>query len=332
MEYYNFIETYINMEVYKYLFILIILLILFFVTNTEILKDNKLIHKWQAPNKNLLKTVCSTNNIIEYIPINIDEYVLPKVIYCFWDKESSLINAFINTWRRNIPKDWKIEFITNDNLMSYIDNDFYDKFKELKQVESFRFADFLRFYLLIKNGGVWIDASIIIINGQFLNDYWNEMQQKKAELLMYELEKYSVKGAPYLENWFLMAPRNSKFCKDIYNEFLYSYNFGFHRYKRKILEPNVFIGYTLNGNGIYLMQHAIIIYLLKKNQNKYFYIVKDANESMYKICNTYKWDRHKIMDHITHNDISDLYAIKINGYQRQAIKDVDAMIKKLDSI
>jgi hypothetical protein len=310
------------METSHYLCILLILLLVFFAINIMIEKNKKKKYK---------------NENSGYLSISNDErmnqeYILPKVIYCFWDNDSKLINAFVNTWRRNVPKDWKIEFINNDNLMNYVDENFYVVFQDLKKKEAFRFADFLRFYLLIKNGGVWMDASMIVVNGRFLDDYYNEMHKKKAEILFYELNKYSVKGAPYLENWFLMAPKNSKFALDIYNEFLYAYHFGFYRYKRKILEPSVFLQTTLNGNGIYLMQHAIIIYLLHKNKNSYYYLVKDTNESMYKICDMYNWDRHKLIDHIIYNDISDLYAIKINGYQRQAIKDVDIMIQKLDSV
>jgi hypothetical protein len=205
-------------------------------------------------------------------------------------------------------------------------------FQNLKKKEPFRFADFLRFYLLIKNGGVWMDASTILINGFFLDNYWKEMNEKKAELLFYELDKYSEKGAPFLENWFLMCPKNSRFAINIYNEFLYAYNIGFYRYKRKILEPILFLQTTLNGSSIYLIQHAIIIYLLKKNSYSYFYLVKDANESMYKIANIEDWNPKKIIKHILEKDLSNMYAIKINGYQRKSIENIEEMIKKLNSI
>jgi hypothetical protein len=184
--------------------------------------------------------------------------------------------------------------------------------------------------LLIKNGGVWMDASMIVLDGSFLDEYWKEMNQKKADLLVYELSKYHVRQAPYLENWFLMAPKNSRFAIDIYNEFLYAYDYGWYRYKRKILEPSIFIESTLHGAGIYLMQHAIIMYLLR--YRRYNYIIKDANESMYKICNLYNWNRDKLIDHILHKDLTGMYAIKINGYQRKGIKNADEMIEKLNNI
>lgn len=349
--------------IYKYLFIVFFLCIVFYGFNIIILfsknnfqKNEKI--KWNANlnlyyiemqnNEDTKKYKISTERIgvysnifkrnrISYKPIQYtcnlnNEYILPKVIYTFWDNESELINSYVNTWHRNIPKDWKIEFINNQNLINYVDTEFYTMFQNLKKKKAFRFADFLRFYLLIKNGGVWIDASTIIVNGQFLDDYWNEMQQKKAELLLYELSTYSVKDAPYLENWFLISPKNSTFCIDIYNEFQYSYWLGFSKYKIKILKPAIYIKNTLPYKQVYFMQHAIIVYLLNNNNNKYNYIVKDALESMIKLYSIYNWDVDKMNDHILSKDISDLYAIKINSQQRNGIKDIDQMIQKLDSI
>lgn len=345
--------------IYKYFFILFFMCILFYGLNIFILfftnrlkKSNKI--KWNShlnlhyvemqknidPKKSISWTSFYSNilkkNRIQYTPIQYicnlnNEYILPKVIYTFWDKESKLINSYVNTWNRNIPKDWTIEFVNNQNLTNYVDDEFYHMFQNLKKKEAFRFADFLRFYLLIKNGGVWMDASTIVVNGQFLDDYYNEMHRKKADLLLYELDTYSVKDAPYLENWFLMAPKNSIFCIDIYNEFQYSYIMGFSKYKIKILKPIIYIKNTLPYKQVYFMQHAIIVYLLSKKTN-YNYIVKNALESMIKLYSKYNWDVDKMNNHILSEDLSDMYAIKINSQQRKGIKDVEQMIQKLDSI
>jgi len=87
-------------------------------------------------------------------------------------------------------------------------------------IESFRFSDFLRLELLQKNGGVWIDISTIIIKGNFLDNYYNEMIDKRYDILVYEFPSRTInKNHPYLENWFIMAPKNSRFINDLYTEF-----------------------------------------------------------------------------------------------------------------
>jgi len=257
-------------------------------------------------------------------------YILPKIIYGYWDnlEENKLINAHIDTWRRNIPSEWKIEIISKKNILNYVDNDFYNKYKNLP---AFRFSDFLRVYLLSKNGGVWMDAATIIINGKFLNDYYNEMHKNKYDLLVYELSDHSTYNQPYLENWFIMCPKNSRIITDLYNQFSNAFDMGFINYKNNILKPNIDLSKTIKyGNNTYHMQHAIIHYLLKNN--KYNLNIKDANESMFKAQKINDWNGEKLINYIlNNNDWSEYYAIKLVGFNRKAINDENLFIKKLNS-
>jgi hypothetical protein len=259
-----------------------------------------------------------------------NNYILPKVIYGYWDnlEGNLLINAHIDTWRRNISSEWKIELISKQNILNYVDIDFYNKYKNLP---AFRFSDFLRVYLLSKNGGVWMDASTIIINGQFLNDYYNEMYKNNYDLLVYELKGHSIPNQPYLENWFIMCPKNSKIITDLYNQFSNAFDMGFINYKNKMLKPNIDLSNTIkNGNGTYHMQHAIIHYLLKIN--KYNINIKDSYESMFKAQKINNWNNDKLINYIlNNNDWSGYYAIKLVGFNRKAINDNDTFIKKLNS-
>jgi hypothetical protein len=295
--------------------ILIICIIIFYFLN-KFLERNKL-------NKFInLENFQSWNNN------NNEEYILPKDIYAYWDNPDEHINAYINTWRRNLSSEWNVHFITKKNIMEYVDNDFYNKFKNLP---SFRFADFLRLYLLIKNGGVWFDTTSIIINGNFLDYYWNEMHENKYDVTLYELSDHSYENHPYLENWFFMAPKNSKFMIDLYNEFTRSFEMDFLVYKKKVLMPSINLKNTLkNGSKTYLMQHAIIHYLLK--YNKYNMNIKDANESMFKIQHINDWNSDKLIDYIIQNDLKDCYAIKLVKFNRRAIKDIDKFIERLNNI
>lgn len=260
-----------------------------------------------------------------------NNYVLPKVIYGYWDNldGNDLIKAHINTWHRNISSDWKINIISKKNILDYVDIDFYNKYKDLP---SFRFSDFLRLYILNKYGGVWIDASTIIINDSFLNQYHTEMIENKYDVLLYEFKSHSILNQPYFENWFIMAPQNSIFIIDLYNQFSKAYDMDFVYYKNNILKPEIDLTKTLkDGDNVYLMQHAIIHYLLK--YNTYKINSKDASESMFKAQNINKWDCNKLINYILmNNDWTDYYAIKLVSGNRKGIKNNNSFIQKLNSL
>jgi len=272
-----------------------------------------------------------------YENIDNDTYILPKIIYGYWDNldNNPLIKTHIDTWKRNIPKDWKIVILNKENVRSYVDDNFMKKYGNLDPI---RFSDFLRIYLLFKNGGTWMDASTIIINGNFLDQYYKEMINNKFDICLYELKTKTVDyRTPYLENWFIMAPKNSKLLKDLYAEFDKSFTLGFEEYKKNVLLPSgVVLTNTLGYDkyNTYLMQHAIINYLMYIG-NKYSINTKDASKSMFKIHIDKKWDRKSIIDFIlTNNDWSNYYAIKLTKGERKHIHDgiKDIYIKKLNNL
>jgi len=274
----------------------------------------------------------------EYFSTIYSSYILPKIIYCYWDnlEGNILIKSHIDTWIRNIPKDWNVIIINKKNVSEYVDNDFLEKYINLP---SFRFADFLRLYLLKNNGGVWMDAASIIINGKFLNDYYDEMIINKYDVTLYELKDHSKKY-PYLENWFLMAPKNSKFITDLYNEFSKSFEMGFLNYKRNVLcNSGIEIEKTLRSrkcNYTYLMQHAIIHYLLDNSDSKKYNInIKDSYESMFKVQKINNWNANDTINFIIDNkDWSQFYAIKLIKKNRRGItkENIDAYLKRLKTI
>ena len=285
------------------------------------------------------------NNLKKYIEMkeyfndvnttNNSEYILPKVIYAFWDNLESdeLIQAHMNNWHKKFSKEWKIVAISSKTIHQYVSDDFIKKYGQ-GQIDTTRFSDFLRIELLTKNGGVWMDASIIIINGQFLDDYYNEMIENKYDGLFYEYkEKTILETQPHIDNWFMMAPKNSKILTDLYYEFNRAFEMDFLKYKfdvifsSKILLDNT-IGYN---NDTYLLQHVILQYLLKNDYNKYNIKLKNATESMYKIHQKFYWNHANIRDFIlTNNDWKGYTGIKLTRYNRQAISNKDEFIQKIN--
>lgn len=269
----------------------------------------------------------------EYEFFNNDEYILPKKIFAYWDnlENNQVIKSHINNWKRNISNDWELIILNKNNVKDYVSDTFLNKYSTL---DATRFSDFLRLELLRKYGGVWMDASIIVVNGSFLDNYWEEMHKNKYDILLYELKGKSLKDTPYLENWFIMARKDSKLINDLYYEFDKSYEMGFLNYKKAVLIPSgVKLDKTIKYNkSTYLMQHAIINYLLYMG-NKYNINMKDACESMFKVHHDNKWVGKDIMDFIMINDNwEDYYAIKLVKSNRKYILNEEVYIEKINML
>ena len=92
------------------------------------------------------------NSNIHYITENFNQniannnkikYEIPKNIYIYWDnlKNNDIIQYFINNIKRKASlNNWKVYFITRENVHQYVDKQFYKKFINLNSV---RFSDFL---------------------------------------------------------------------------------------------------------------------------------------------------------------------------------------------
>ena len=249
-------------------------------------------------------------------------YILPKNIYMYWhDRTNKSVEENLKCWRNNIPEKWNIHFINNDNIDKYVSKKFIIDHKNLDPT---KFSDFLRLELLYNNGGLWVDAFILLSNGYFIDNYRNEMILNNYDVTLYNFEVKNTYNTIYLENWFIMAPQYSKFIFDVKTEFDKSYNMGFLNYKKNILIPSKVdltntIGY---GNATYLLQHAIINYLYHKG-NKYNNNIKSASESMFKIQNKLNWNHKKISEVLLENNewTNSIYAIKLVKTTRRFFTD-----------
>ncbi len=265
-----------------------------------------------------------------------NEYILPKKVYAYWDNLGSnpIIQAHLDGWKNALPEDWEVIILNKVNVKDYVGNDFMTRYGKL---DATRFADFLRLELLSRFGGVWMDGSVVMINASFLEEYHQKMMSDHYDACMYELDLRTLdKKYPYLENWFIMAPKGSPLINDMYKEFDKSFQMGFLKYKTDILIPSgVELEKTLGyGQRTYLMQHAIIHYLLHQGK-KYNILINDAKESMFRIhCDT-EWKDDKIINFILNNDNwKNYYAIKLVKSNRRSIRsdNQDSYIQKILNI
>lgn len=279
--------------------------------------------------------------IIEYI-LNkyekYDNYYIPKIIWTFWDNDiiPDYLQVNVNTWKKKYP-DWEVNILSYNNLNNYVDINFINKFKD--KVNHTLFSDFLRLELLSKHGGLWLDIGIFFINNSFINDIYNNMILNKYDVFLYEYKKKTIdNNLPYLENWFIMSPKNSIFINDINKQFIDAFNYGFINYKFDILKKKINLSNTINNNdnNTYLMMHAIINYTMYLNPNKYNIYILDASDYMFYIQNKFDWNDNEIIDFIINNNISNLNAVKLVGNNRRKLLDNENIknqyINKINSL
>jgi hypothetical protein len=261
-----------------------------------------------------------------------DIYYLPKIIFCYWHnyEEDDFIKLFVENWKKKISPDWNIIVIHKNNIKQYTKNDM-DKYKGL---DNTKYSDFLRLYLLKEYGGVWMDISTIIIDGKFLDNYYDEMVENKYDGLLYEFREKTVnKNYPLLENWFIIAPKNSKLINEWFYIFNQSFEMGFIEFKKNILiESGISMWNTmLLPHDIYLMMHSCLNYLMNKGQ-KYNICIKNACDSMFKLQNDTKWNFIKMKQLICQKKFDNIYAIKLIKRQRNYLKKQKCFINILKEL
>jgi hypothetical protein len=234
---------------------------------------------------------------------------------------------------RNIEERLKLQGIEPENYLSY--EDLVEKVKAHCNKSNISFSQTIEYYL--KDNPNIFCPNLIRMVLTFMDKFHNEMTREKYEACIYELKhnsnKKKFKYYPYLENWFIMAPKNSRYLRDLYKEFAKAEHVGFLHYKKSILVPtglNFDKIFNKDENNTYLMQHGIINYLLFK-ERKYHLNVKNASDGFLKILIENNFDNSKTADYILNSNLSGHYAIKLVKADRNNIKNVTKFIDKIDS-
>jgi hypothetical protein len=162
-------------------------------------------------------------------------YVLPKIIWTYWDKpEPPKTVKLIIENRNKILSDYQAYTLSDENMTQFINPDEIPaNYSKLMPQHK---GDWIRLKLLSLYGGTWLDASIIINN---LNDFtalYDESIAKQSEYTGFYVDRgINSKGLPaYIDNWFIMAPLNSNVIKMWLAEYESAIDMGFDAYLAKI--------------------------------------------------------------------------------------------------
>jgi hypothetical protein len=245
------------------------------------------------------------------------EYKLPKIIWTYWNNKN-IISPLINSIKMNnkkIVKDWTIHFLSDDDIQKYIPKNAYPlNFNTLGVQHR---ADWIRLYLIINYGGVWLDAGILINSLAYFNNIYNTCNDNQLELSGFYYKKMLKNNnqKSYIENWFIMGPKNSNLITLWLKEFEYAISIGFKKYKELNYIGNEYIYDKFNT---YLTQHVCLQTVLNKKIN---YISKIsllcAEDTMFKLNSDCNYNQYLIIyRYIYDKKLKKIPFIKLTGGER----------------
>ena len=256
-----------------------------------------------------------------HIHSNIESYNLPKILWSHWDDIKTLPNFTKTKLEERNKKlyDWKIIFLDNTNINEYINqNEYPENYNTLGIQHK---ADWIRLFLLKKHGGLWLDTGIIINSATEINKIYLDCIKDKSELSCFYFEGRMVDNNPYsyIENWFMLAPINSKIINVWYDEFTLAIKMGFYDYRLNNKKLGIKAEHVYyHSNDTYLTMHAAMQKMIQLNMiNKEKIKLYRADDNMFKIHNMCNWDNNCIKDKVKNDkSIEILPFIKLRSIDR----------------
>jgi hypothetical protein len=246
---------------------------------------------------------------------------LPKIIWTYWDSDMpETVSKLINQWKYLNPT-WTINVLSKDTLPLYIKsselpNGFYDG-KESPQYSS----DIVRVILLYKYGGVWVDASIMLLKS--LDWVVKEFNQTNIHYLGYYMPSFTtIKDKPIIESWFIASKPNTNFMKLVYKEMKGA--FGKRKDYVNRVRKTVDLQNIPETLKVYLTIHVAMQVILQTKQidTSGFKLI-DAYKDAFALHDRFHWSADKIIEHL-HTDefmrnTKGFNLIKLRGEERIAL-------------
>ena len=242
------------------------------------------------------------------------QYELPKIMWSYWDTEE-LPESVRLIYENRVGKmpGWKHLCLNANTISDYIDisqpPSGFDKLIIQHK------TDYYRLLLLQKYGGVWIDISIIVNDPREIDKLYDEAISKRSEFTGFILNQ-DPDRTKYIENWFIMAPKNSDLINVWLKEFTKAISMGFDNYMPSAKAEGVILVNPINP---YLTQHACMQTVLQKRLGrKANIILNDAEKNMFKIQVDCNWNNECLINKFKNEaaEVRKIPFIKLRGGER----------------
>ncbi len=142
-----------------------------------------------------------------------------------------------------------------------------------------------------------MDASIIVNSGDELESLYKQSVETRSEFTGFYLPSHTLNSVKetYIENWFIMAPKQSKIIQLWYEEYTTAVEIGFLPYKKRVfskIDVSNIYG-EKEDDSVYLTQHASLQYVLRvrlEGKEKPNILLFDASDTMFKPHVDCNWD------------------------------------------
>lgn len=120
--------------------------------------------------------------------------------FVFWDNPATapdIVKVALESQKKNIGQDFNFVILNKDNLKNYIE--IPENIRPIMESNATHFSDWLRTKLLIKFGGIWLDATCFVSKN--LSESLKEIRQQECFLFAYKGSRVG--------SWFILSQPNS---------------------------------------------------------------------------------------------------------------------------
>lgn len=201
---------------------------------------------------------------------DVNECWAPRILWTYWNTEREnfppLVSRLLDIWSSKL-QGWELRILTPSSVTKWIPHNLSSK-----GLPPANYADWLRLKLLQDYGGMWLDATIVINDASVLEDMYQELCDKKLNLVAIHNTSHqtlTLPTVPVLETWLLIAPPHSEIVKAWLQELEFAFSVGPNTYytitlRNKLFDPQIW-PYKL---GVYWVAYAAIQKYLQQIASK----------------------------------------------------------------
>jgi hypothetical protein len=180
---------------------------------------------------------------------------------------------------------WESIYLSEKTVGKYIDPNSYPPGYD-KLIAAHK-ADWIRLTLLEQYGGAWLDAGIIINNVSELNKIHALMLKEGTQAGLFYLDHHGFHNSLplYVDNWFIIAPKDSTIISQWKKEFEQAIAMGLVEYKTQLMKEGLKINIfsMTDMTDTYLTPQACLQKVLQTSPTRPKILFLDPGESMFKI-------------------------------------------------
>jgi hypothetical protein len=211
---------------------------------------------------------------------------IPKIAWAYWDSDTPPPSIKeIMKHRPGKLHGWESRYLTDKTIDRYIDRNAYPEGYE-KLIPAHK-ADWIRLALIELYGGAWLDAGIIVKDVSELNKIHGLMLKEGTEAGLFYLEHHGFhKNMPlYIDNWFIIAPKESPIIRDWKKEFETAIKMGLVEYKTELMRKNLKINIydKKDMTDTYLSPQACLQKVIQTSNRTPKILFLDPGVSMFKL-------------------------------------------------